>query len=778
MDHPAQEPGPARERAVTAAVVAAALLGTALAALALARWSGRPGVRAADDLGQLGAAAVAALTAARTAAAASGSRRRCWAAFALGAGAWAAGQALWSWQELVQHRPGAFPSPADAGFLTLPVAMIVGLWLLSATDARGARRRRLFDAGIVVSALLAISWITVLGRVVAAGGMTAPATAVAVAYPVGDVLVLSMTLLRVCRSAACRTEFGLIGLATAGMAVADSGFAYLNGSGAYRTGRAIDVGWIASFLLLAAAARRAARRPDGDRERAGGEPVATSMLPYLPLVAAFATAAALRAATGRQPGAVAVGAVLIGLLLVLARQHDTLRENRRLLDQVLAGERALELQALQDPLTGLANRALFTDRVRHALELHRRGLRPLAVVLCDLDDFKTVNDTLGNGAGDALLVRVAERLRGALGSGDTLARLGGDEFAVLLEDGGDDPVAVAARLADALDEPFVLAGTQLSLRASVGFTELDADQDTVAVDTLLAQAEIAMYAAKRRGAPLAAYTSDLAVPHVDDLYLAGPLARAIADGTLGIAFQPLVDLTDGRVYGFESLARWTHEGEPVSPARFIPVATRAGLLGPLTAHMLDRACAQLARWNAAAGHHRLRVGVNVPPALIADRGFPCRVARVVERHGVLPEQLVLEITEDALLGDLDKAKAVTARLRALGVRLSLDDFGCGYSSLLHLQQIPLNSIKIDQGFVAGIDRDPAAARFTAALLGLGTELGLLVIAEGIERTSQAELLRAMGCTLAQGYLFSRPLPAVEFDPLVAASTAEVLPVLA
>lgn len=247
-----------------------------------------------------------------------------------------------------------------------------------------------------------------------------------------------------------------------------------------------------------------------------------------------------------------------------------------------------------------------------------------------------------------------------------------------------------------------------------------------------------------------------AQPGLRDLRLHEPLRRAIASGDLHAVYQPIVELGDGRPVAFEALARWRHEGVAVDPDVLVGVAARTGLMSALTDHMLDSAGAQLARWSAQLGHRDLRVGINVSPHCISDPRLPGRVAACVARHRLAPGQLVIEITEDALLTDLPRAAAVTRRLQALGVALSLDDFGIGYSSLLHLQQIPLHSIKIDQGFARDLDTNPATERFMKALLALGRNLGLGVVVEGVERQGQADVLRRLGATHAQGHLFGRP----------------------
>ncbi|WP_375430116.1 putative bifunctional diguanylate cyclase/phosphodiesterase [uncultured Friedmanniella sp.] len=454
-----------------------------------------------------------------------------------------------------------------------------------------------------------------------------------------------------------------------------------------------------------------------------------------------------------------------------------------LLGQILAGERlqaeaeereaTLRWRAFHDELTGLPNRALFNDRLSHALTLHRRDLRPLAVLTLDVDDFKAINDAFGHPGGDELLVRLAERLRGAVRAGDTLARLGGDEFAILLENtGGDDHASAAATVAErvlgALVDPFSIGGRTVSVGVSVGIADVDADAGSPTASALLTHADVALYTAKREGkARATVYEPAMQLPEARDLELREPLRAAIAGGLITSVYQPIVALDTGTVVDLECLARWTHEGVPISPDTFIPLAARSRLLTGLTDLMVDRACTDLRRWSGLPGHQRLRVAVNVPPGLLTDPTFPARIAGQVQRAGLHPRQLTLEITEDALLHDLGTARAVADELHDLGFSLSLDDFGTGYSSLLHLRSIPLDSVKIDRGFTSDVDTNPRTQRFLRALVTMGHDLDLQVIVEGVEREAQATVLRRLGATHAQGYLYARPRPAAELDLTVA-----------
>ncbi len=713
------------------------------------------------NLAQLVASAAACAACWHTARSTSGRMRMSWSAISLGCGAWAVGQALYTGL-VIAHRSETYligPTVADIAFLLFPVGAVACLLLFPPAGGSSVRIRSLLDGCALLTALVAIS-VPIAQAVYAENGQFGGLNpAKAIAYPTGDILIIALSFYLVSRPTRHRSPLLLLAAGVSMMALADASFP--TGKGPWS-----DLGFVAAFLFLAYAATTGGRLLALDRAAGHSPPPSQSpgatMLPYLPLGVAIMTTA-VRALQGHQPRIPETAAISVAVAAVLLRQYLTVRDNRRLLQEVEKREEQLRSQAFQDQLTGLANRALFTDRVAHALDLHRRDLRPVGLLFCDLDDFKAVNDTLGHGAGDEVLIRVAERLRGALREGDTLARFGGDEFAVLLED-GSEPTQVAARIIDALRAPFVINDMVINVGVSVGVTDLDGKQAIPTLDELLAHADVAMYSAKRSGkGQLALYESTMVLPAAVDLQLREPLRTALRTGKIVAVYQPIIDLAKGRMVAVETLARWMHDGLQVSPVEFVPLAGRAGLLAELTDHMLDEACAQLARWIRLFGDQGLRTGVNIPPQLIVDLDFPHRVAAVLNRHSLRPEQLILEITEEALLGDLATARAVTGRLRRIGTSLSLDDFGTGYSSLLHLQQIPLDALKIDISFVADVDRDADAERFLRAFLTLGRDLGLSVTAEGVEREEQAAALRRLGCPTAQGFLFGRPSPAAVLE---------------
>ncbi|GAA3232390.1 hypothetical protein GCM10017691_26960 [Pseudonocardia petroleophila] len=407
----------------------------------------------------------------------------------------------------------------------------------------------------------------------------------------------------------------------------------------------------------------------------------------------------------------------------------------------------LRWSAMHDPVTGLASRSVFLDALAdRAARADAVGPQP-ALVLLSAGALRRVNAAHGEAVGDRLLSVVAQRLSEVLHPFDTVSRLAGEEFAILVHDAAA-LAATAACVDDALRAPVDLGGTAVPLAPVAGVALLDgADRDE-----LLARARRARDGPARTGRVGGWIVLDPASsPGVAEL------RAALRSGSVDAAFQPIVRMSDGRLVAHEALARWTHDGVAVAPDVFVPLAAGAGLMAELTDRMLDQAAAQVAAWSRELGHRRLKVGVNVAPGLLLDPGFPDRVAERIRRYGLAPRQLVLEITEDALLDDLPRARAGADRLCALDVILCLDDVGSGYSSLLHLRHLPFEVVKVDRAFVDDIDSDPDARRFLAAVLTCGRDLGLRVVAEGVERAGQLDVLRSLGVDLVQGHHIGRPV---------------------
>jgi diguanylate cyclase (GGDEF)-like protein/PAS domain S-box-containing protein len=431
-------------------------------------------------------------------------------------------------------------------------------------------------------------------------------------------------------------------------------------------------------------------------------------------------------------------------------------------------EHQLDYQAHHDPLTGLPNRTLFLQRLR---DLIARGGDEVAVLFVDLDNFKLVNDSLGHGAGDHLLQVVAERMRRVLRPDDIIARFGGDEFAVTIAVGGETGARrVADRLASALRAPVELDGRQRYVTASFGVRS--AKTAVADPEALLRDADAAMYRAKELGkARCEIFDASMRERAVERLDLEGALRHALERDELVIVYQPQVELASGRIFGVEALLRWQHPQRGlVVPSTFIPIAEQTGLIVPIGAYVLTEACLQAARWSRERGRE-LSVCVNVSPRQLADDAFAGAVGAALATSGLRPDLLCLEITESAVMADPAAATAVLERLKTVGVRLAIDDFGIGYSSLSQLKALlPVDTIKIDKSFVDGVTGDGEDHAIVDAVLRLANGLGLVAIAEGVENGDQVETLLALGCKLSQGFHFARPQSPAELDQLLEIDT--------
>ncbi len=419
-----------------------------------------------------------------------------------------------------------------------------------------------------------------------------------------------------------------------------------------------------------------------------------------------------------------------------------------------------EYAALHDPLTGLGNRATYGDRFAAAVAHSARTGTDVAVMLMDLDQFKLVNDSLGHPVGDALLVAVADRMVGSLRGSDSVARLGGDEFVVVMEGvrRPADAMTAAAHLQDSFRDAVVAGGNELFVTMSIGVTVVGG-RDVEPADALR-EADVAMYRAKRRGRGMVEfYDETLRDAVTRQLHLEIGLRRALHDAHgFTVAYQPLVEAASGRVVGAEALARWrSPDLGDVEPAEFIPLAENSGLVVPLGAEVLDHALATVARWRLQ--HPDLTVAVNVSPHQLQRGDFAAQVRAALDRHGVAPSALTLEVTEGVALSDDQGTSATVTALARLGVRFALDDFGTGYSSIAALRRLPLSQVKVDRRLHA----DEPVLR---ACLDLGRVLGLTVVAEGIETVEAHERVRRLGYDLAQGYRFGRPMPADALDDLL------------
>jgi diguanylate cyclase (GGDEF)-like protein/PAS domain S-box-containing protein len=424
-------------------------------------------------------------------------------------------------------------------------------------------------------------------------------------------------------------------------------------------------------------------------------------------------------------------------------------------------EAALEHRALHDPLTGLPNRTLFDDRLAQAIRQGNRDATPLALLLMDVDRFREINDTFGHHYGDVLLLQLGERLRDLLRESDTIGRLGGDEFAMVLPQCDEaGAVTTAQRVLAALDEPFFLEGQYLAVSASVGIATFPAHG--LDAHTLLRRADIAMYIAKRGGGGHAVYSAQLDQHSPQRLALIGEMRQAIEAGQFVLHYQPLVGLQSGDANRVEALVRWQHPQRGfIPPDQFIPLAEQTGLIEPLTRWVLDAALAQCRRWREAGV--ALSVAVNLSTRTLHDPNLPEVISALLRKHGIAPEQLRLEVTESVIMYDPERVLGVLARLTRMGVRFSIDDFGTGYSSLGYLRRLPVDELKIDKSFVLEMTADENDALIVRSTIDLAHNLGLRVVAEGIENLETYTRLAQLGCDMAQGFYLARPMPAAALE---------------
>lgn len=434
----------------------------------------------------------------------------------------------------------------------------------------------------------------------------------------------------------------------------------------------------------------------------------------------------------------------------------------------------LHQRATRDPLTGLLNKASFLVELEQLLTgRHRRRTDRLAVLFCDVDRFKDVNDSLGHASGDHLLVEVVARLRASLRPSDLLARFGGDEFVIVCDGLGDEngAVAVAERLLVDLAGPMRLDDQEVYVSASIGVAMADTRADGQGATELIRDADAAMYEAKRRGrSTVAAFSEDLRAQAASRVATAAALRRAVGGDQLRLHYQPVVSLLTGEIVGVEALLRWRLDsGELVSAAHFIDVAEDTGLIVEIGAWALREACRQVAEWDAGpTTPDCAQVAVNVAARQITDSALPGQVISALDAAGLPPHRLVLEVTESALMQAGDAAAAVLSALRKLGVKLAVDDFGTGFSSLAHRTRFPVDILKIDRSFVSGLGVNKVDTAIVAAVVGLAQALDLELVAEGVETDDQRNRLLALGCHNAQGYLFSRPVAPDLWPGVVAA----------
>jgi diguanylate cyclase (GGDEF)-like protein len=677
--------------------------------------------------------------------------RRAWAPLAVGlvlySVAWIWWTAVWSDDA---HAP--MPSPADALWLAIyPTTYATVAMLLRRSFVRAPASMWL-DGLLAAMAFSAVGVALIYAPVIDRASGPAFGVAVQAAYPLGDMLLAALVLGVVALSGwRPGARWLVLGGAVLVWFIGDTmNLNNVAGGGGDNT-FAGNIFWCVGFGLLTIAPWQRPSAPEGLR-------VEGLRMLLAPSVASAVALAVLAYDHVHSTNGVTVALALAAVAVALARTTMTLREV-----QLLADARH---ESLTDELTGLPTRRHFHRRLDAVLREAEAEALPFALLVFDLDRFKELNDTLGHGAGDTLLQLVGRRLRDDLGRGTLLARLGGDEFAILLApgNGADEALRVARRVLDAIERPFEVEGLELDIGVSVGVVLYP--EHATEDGELLRRADVAMYLAKGAGGGVATYDPARDLHTRDRLALGRQLRAGLERDEIAVFYQPKVDPQLGRVVGLEALVRWHHpvHGLLMTPD-FLSLATRSGLIGKLTRNVLSQALAQLATWRAAGLDLTVAVNLAVPDLL--DPDLPDDVALLLARHDVPPTSLALEVTEDGLLADPEGAAATLNAIARLGVRISLDDFGTGWSSLAHLRRLPVDELKIDRSFVTDMVSDDDDAAIVRTTLDLARSLRLRVVAEGVEDAETWKLLADQGCDTIQGYVLSRPLPAPQMDAWLA-----------
>ncbi|PND58071.1 GGDEF-domain containing protein [Mycobacterium sp. ENV421] len=746
----------------------------ALVALGLWRFPS-PSAVTALKLALTFTAVVATAAAVRTASSTAEHVRAAWWALAAGLGAFALGMGMRTWVAL-SGRNIAFFAGADMVRVVLPAGACAALLLLVPTSlSRMSRLRFLLDGVVVASSLVLMVWAGALDDIHRSRiAESIPLTA-SMAYPMLDAVTMTVALLVLLAAQPDqRLTIGLVALASLVLALSNDAIVYLFAAQKASQIPVVMVGWLGALMLYIAAAVSGRSRTYGHAAQATLPSRAAVFLPFVPVAAAAVVMMFTEVSKPVLRGPLMVaGALLIAAFL--ARQLIVVGENRSLFA-------AVSQQALRDPLTGLANRAVFHDRVSHAMQLSQRDGVSVGIMVLDVDEFKMVNDTFGHHAGDELLNLVGLRILTVVRTGDTVARVGGDEFAVLIEGREDHSHVIAHRVAESFDLPFAVDGQELMVRASVGLAVADNDDPEVSAAELLKRSDIALDAAKTsRVAGVHTFTAEMEadffaagvappVPRSDAtgargsaVRLLGELRRAIDQGQLTLVYQPKLDLRTSDIVAAEALVRWPHpERGVLSPDAFLPLVRRHGLMGAVTDHVVRRALDDARVWHDAG--FAIPVAVNVSAPSLGTTRLATTVSDALRERGLAASALIVEITEDVVLEGLEHATRVLRDLRAKGVQIAVDDFGTGYSALSYLRDLPIDHVKLDRRFIAPITSDPRAGVVVRAVINLAHELGLATVAEGIEDAETLAQLREYGCDVGQGYYFSPPVP---FERLLA-----------
>lgn len=715
---------------------------------------------------------------------------RSWHYLRAGAALYALTNLIWFGFPVLLHRDLAFPSIVDAMFVAAYLLYVIGLAILvRERSGRGHGVGSMIDASIISASVGVFAWAYLIVPLGTAPGVSTLARVASLANPLLDLaLLVLMVRVLLTRGARPMAFWLLCGFVIAQLA-ADSGYTVTLLHKTYYWGHPLTVGWLISFGCLGAAALHPSMASLSEPcSTTAPRHMSWARLAFIALaVAIFSLGQVIRGADNATE--VLVGTTMVFVLCV-ARMGVLIRELDRNAEALTARERDLHSTvdllhlseanlthlAHHDVLTGLPNRALFDQRLQGALAQPQRNT---TVMLLDLDDFKTINDSMGHAAGDVLLATIASRFASALRPGDTVARLGGDEFTIVAQ-GLDEPAAIrlAGRLLRTLDEPITLGGRRVVARASLGIAVASSARDD---HQLLREADAAMYEAKRKGGHrFELFSVDMHARVLDRFALECDLRSAELGVAITVHYQPIVDLGNGRLCGFEALARWAHaERGMVPPAEFIPIAEETGDIVRIGLWVLRQACLRARSWSE--DHPRtgpLGVSVNVSARQLAEASFVDDVARTLHETALAPALLTLELTETMIMADEDSICDCLKRLKRLGLRISVDDFGTGYSSLGHLRHFPVDELKIDRSFTARLGEESVGPSVASAAIRFARSMHLDVVAEGIESEAQLDELRRSSCTRGQGYFLWRPMDATAVDALLETVDGPVLPPVA
>jgi diguanylate cyclase (GGDEF)-like protein len=656
-----------------------------------------------------------------------------------------------------------WPSVADASYIMGYVVVCSGLLVFVRARSQGKDRAGLIDSSIVATSLAVLAWIFLMQPYASDASLTFLEKAISVAYPLMDVAILALLARLLMTLGPSSFSYRALTMTFLLFLVADTLYGVqVLATGTYGQGFTIyltDGFWLSAYALTAIAALHPSMRKlsQGADHRARPNKLRLAVLAAALLVMPGILGAQAAMGTAIDVAVIVAGSGVL-VVLTFARMSGLIGEVETKIGEleILGGE--LEHQAFHDSLTGVANRRLFGNRVEHARRRSIRNNEPMSVLFLDLDDFKSVNDTLGHSVGDELLSAVARRVEKCIRPEDTLGRIGGDEFAILLETAGRNGAAIVGeRLVKELTFPFELSGEVLSVHASLGIvTDEDNRYDT---EELLQAADIAMYQAKKSGkGRYAFFNQGMGDSMTKNQGIKRELETALEEGQLVVHYQPFIELASGKITGTEALVRWQHPVRGLlAPSEFLPVAQESGLIEAIDSFVLREGIRQTAKWlKEVPDPHAFRMSINLSEGKLSDPYLVAEVEGLIGTHQIHGQNLILEITETQLLTDTEMIAARLHELKSLGVQIALDDFGTGFSSLAYIRRFPIDVLKIDKSFVDDLGKVGHSSALAQVINSLGRQFKMVTIAEGVETPAQLAELQALPCEMGQGYLFARP----------------------